>query len=319
MKPESGFDIAAFGSCSIFGNLCCIFHWHCFLLWDFREHSLSGWWQLWSGLWPLRFWKHLGSGIHKIFELPTPVINDPYRDVIFPSLFGLNLFHSSCYGQGHSPPHQVNPSPAWPGFEYFQDGATTASLGNLFQVLTTLTGQNLFLIISTSFWQVGRVSAVLCWATTFLIFVWHEHFCSCVPWNTHISHASSKIPVTLEQPPMPWSLPALLLGSVSLLRGIEGNHNELELAVLVHPKHGAFLHVLYIRGWWEGQACFSWAETPCLRGRKHCSPVILVLELIQSPVGSWGSLTQHCAILTQLCGFWNQSQYFYLVTCCRTW
>lgn len=64
---------------------------------------------------------------------------------------------------------------------------------------------------------------------------------------------------------MPWSHPALLLGSVSLLLwwlgGIKGSHNELELALLVYPKYRAFLHVLWLnmslREWWEGQARIS--------------------------------------------------------------
>ena len=56
-----------------------------------------------------------------------------------------HLVSSPCHGQGHLPLSQVAPSPIQPGLEHFRDGAATASLGNLCQGLTTLTGKNFFL------------------------------------------------------------------------------------------------------------------------------------------------------------------------------
>ena len=45
---------------------------------------------------------------------------------------------------GHLPLYQVAQSPIQPGLEHFQEWASTASLGNLFQCLTTLTVNNFF-------------------------------------------------------------------------------------------------------------------------------------------------------------------------------
>ena len=50
--------------------------------------------------------------------------------------------------QGHLPLDQAAHSPIQPGLECFQGGASTASLGNLFQCLTNTTVKNFFLISS---------------------------------------------------------------------------------------------------------------------------------------------------------------------------
>ena len=55
-------------------------------------------------------------------------------------------FNSTCCKQGHLPLDQVTQSPIQPGFECFQEGPSTASLGNQFQCLTTLSVKNFFLI-----------------------------------------------------------------------------------------------------------------------------------------------------------------------------
>jgi len=52
-------------------------------------------------------------------------------------------FQPPCHRQGHLPPDQVDHSPVQPGLEHFsREGAATASLGNLFQSLTTLIVKN---------------------------------------------------------------------------------------------------------------------------------------------------------------------------------
>ena len=46
-------------------------------------------------------------------------------------------FQPPCYVQGHQPPDQAAQSHIQPGLECLQDGASTTSLGNLFQCVTT--------------------------------------------------------------------------------------------------------------------------------------------------------------------------------------
>ena len=47
-------------------------------------------------------------------------------------------FQPPCYVQGRQPPHQAAQSHIQPGLECFQGWGSTASLGNLFQCVTTL-------------------------------------------------------------------------------------------------------------------------------------------------------------------------------------
>jgi len=58
------------------------------------------------------------------------------------------LIPKPCHGQGHLPLDQVAQSPIQPGLELLQGGASTASLGNLLQCLTTLIVKNFFFIPS---------------------------------------------------------------------------------------------------------------------------------------------------------------------------
>jgi len=58
---------------------------------------------------------------------------------------GPHLIPKPCHGQGHLPPDQFAQSLVQPGLEHFQEGAATASLGNLCQGLTTLRVKNFFL------------------------------------------------------------------------------------------------------------------------------------------------------------------------------
>ena len=55
------------------------------------------------------------------------------------------LVPTPCHGQGHLPLDQAAESPVQPGLEHFREGASAASLGNLFQGLTTFTVKNFFL------------------------------------------------------------------------------------------------------------------------------------------------------------------------------
>ena len=56
-------------------------------------------------------------------------------------------FQPPCYVQGCQPLYQAAQSHNQPGFDCLHDGASTASLGNLFQCVTTLCVKN-FLLIS---------------------------------------------------------------------------------------------------------------------------------------------------------------------------
>jgi len=57
-------------------------------------------------------------------------------------------FQPLCHEQEHLLLDQVAESSIQPGLEHFQGGASTASLGNLCQCLTTLMVKNFFLISS---------------------------------------------------------------------------------------------------------------------------------------------------------------------------
>jgi len=59
-----------------------------------------------------------------------------------------HLAQLPCSEQGHLPLDQVAQSPLQPGLECFQGWASTTTLGNPFQCLTTLIVKNFFLISS---------------------------------------------------------------------------------------------------------------------------------------------------------------------------
>jgi len=59
-----------------------------------------------------------------------------------------HLAQPPCHKQGHLQLDQVSQSPIQPALNVSKDGASTTSLGNLFQCFTTLIGKNVFLLSS---------------------------------------------------------------------------------------------------------------------------------------------------------------------------
>jgi len=87
--------------------------------------------------------------------LLSEVLNVPlnlqiHRIIEWPGLKRTTMiieFQPPCYAQGCQPPDQAAQSHIQPGLECPRDGASTTSLGNLFQCVTTLYVKN-FLLIS---------------------------------------------------------------------------------------------------------------------------------------------------------------------------
>jgi len=77
---------------------------------------------------------------HRIIDYPG--LNRPTMGIAFPP---------PCYVQGRQPPDQAAQSHIQPGLECLsRDGASTTSLGNLFQcIVTTLYGKNFLLKTSS--------------------------------------------------------------------------------------------------------------------------------------------------------------------------
>ena len=73
-----------------------------------------------------------------------------------------HLVQLPCSEQGHLQLHQAAQSPVQPDLQCLKGWASTTSLGNLFQCLTTLSVKNLFLISNLNLpFQLETISPVL--------------------------------------------------------------------------------------------------------------------------------------------------------------
>jgi len=108
------------------------------------------------------FWPKQGSGIHICHSVGCTTLSTtqpwPFRRII--KWLGLEetseivYFQPPCHGQGCHPLDQTAQETIKPGLECLQGGASTASLGSLFQCLNTFQVKNFFLISNLNFLSV---------------------------------------------------------------------------------------------------------------------------------------------------------------------